>query len=245
MKVKEIYEILKECSPFEMQEAWDNCGLQVGGMENEVEHLVAALEIDLQVLEKLEPKSLVIVHHPLIFKGLKQLDTESYPSNYLKILLQKECVLIAMHTNFDLSHLNAYLCQEVLGFRDSYQENGIMFAKLPQAMALSDLAKKVQNAMGLPILKVSDHAGEIKEVGIVCGSGFSLFSFVQGRKNFCFLTGDIKYHDAMLASAMKVSLIDIMHYESERYFAEIIQRILQKRGYKVIISQTKNPFIFL
>lgn len=245
MRVKEIYQILQEESPFENQESWDNCGLQVGDLEDEVERIVLALEVDWQVVERLEPKSLLIVHHPLIFKGLKQIETSKYPAMFIKELIKKECVVIAMHTNFDFSHLNAFVAKEILGFKDAYQEESVMMVSLPKPIEINALALQIKKSLQLPTLKLCDGGREIKRLAIVCGSGFSLFGGLKDYNNLCFLTGDIKYHDAMLARAMGVSLIDIMHYESECNFVEILKRILQKRGYKAIISETKNPFIFL
>jgi len=37
MKISQIYEILNELSPFELQEEWDNSGLLVGSFEEDVE----------------------------------------------------------------------------------------------------------------------------------------------------------------------------------------------------------------
>ena len=42
-----------------------------------------------------------------------------------------------------------------------------------------------------------------------------------------FLTGDIKYHEAMEAKALGISLIDIGHFESEIFFSEILYKLLE------------------
>lgn len=244
MKVREIYEILQSISPFENQEEWDNGGLQIGNLEDEVDEIVIALEVDSEVLQNLKPKSLLIVHHPLIFKGIKTLDFSTYPSMFIQKLIEKKCALIAMHTSFDISHLNLYVAQEILGFKQAYQEGGIAYAEVKD-IEIKTLVMQVKNALKLPYIKFCEMESKIQRVGVVCGSGFSLFSKIKNKQNFCFLTGDIKYHDAILAKALNVGLIDIMHYESERVFGEILQRVLQKHGYKAIITNSKNPFTFL
>ena len=71
MQLKQIYKILDELSPFELQASWDNSGLLVGEMEDEVENIYLSLDVDNLLLEKVEEKSLIITHHPLIFSGLK------------------------------------------------------------------------------------------------------------------------------------------------------------------------------
>jgi putative NIF3 family GTP cyclohydrolase 1 type 2 len=62
----------------------------------------------------------------------------------------------------------------------------------------------------------------------------------------CFLTGDIKYHDAMEASLRKIALIDIGHYESEIHFSPLVMLLLEKyllkNKIKAIMSNSYNPF---
>lgn len=58
----------------------------------------------------------------------------------------------------------------------------------------------------------------------------------------CFLTGDIKYHDAMKAMSEDLMMVDIGHYESERFFAEVLLDELKVLPLLAIIAQSKNPF---
>jgi putative NIF3 family GTP cyclohydrolase 1 type 2 len=58
----------------------------------------------------------------------------------------------------------------------------------------------------------------------------------------CFLTGDIKYHDAMKAMSENLMMIDIGHYESECFFAQILLDELKGLDILAIIANSKNPF---
>ena len=109
MTLKQIYQKLNQISPFELQEKWDNSGLLVGEMSREVEHIAVALDIDEWMLQNAKENTLFIVHHPLIFSGLKKLDYAVYPANLLEIMVKKNLSLMALHTNFDKTHLNAYV----------------------------------------------------------------------------------------------------------------------------------------
>ncbi|MCF6207393.1 MAG: Nif3-like dinuclear metal center hexameric protein, partial [Sulfurovum sp.] len=115
MTVGEIYRFLDEISPFELQEKWDNSGLIVGDMHREVSQIVVSLDIDETMIEEAKEGTLFVVHHPLIFGKLTQLDFAKYPSNLLEKLILKRQSLIAMHTNFDQTHLNRYVFERVLG----------------------------------------------------------------------------------------------------------------------------------
>ena len=60
-----------------------------------------------------------------------------------------------------------------------------------------------------------------------------------------FLTGDIKYHQALEAAHNNLNLIDIGHFESERYFGKSLAKYLQNLAIPTIISNSKNPFSYV
>ncbi len=79
-KIAEILGFLEEISPLVLQEPWDNSGLLVGSRGEEVNSIYVALEATLKLVESLPPRSLLITHHPLLFKPLKALLWEEYPA---------------------------------------------------------------------------------------------------------------------------------------------------------------------
>ncbi len=240
MRVGEIYEKLDQISPFELQESWDNSGLQVGSMDSEIERIVLSIDIDEALLESLEPNTLLITHHPLIFGGIKSFDFDTFPPNFIKKMIQKNISAIAMHTNFDITHLNDYVAKEALGLEIEEKEGFLAYMKVEDDFEV--FAKKVQKVFELSVLKAVRCHDKIESVALCTGSGASMLRDVRAD---LFLTGDIKYHDAMLAKALGISLIDIGHYESEHYFAPILQKELKNLGLQAIISHSVNPFVYI
>lgn len=238
-KVREIYQICDEISPFALQEKWDNSGLNLGNMEQEVEQIYLSLEVDTPLAQSLKPNSLIITHHPLIFSPLKNLDTSTYPSNILSLLLAKNCSLIAMHTNFDHTHLNHYFATEVLGFRDLQKIDFALTCEI--SSSFDSLLSSIHASLSSPTLPYLKTQEEILRVYIVCGSGCSALSLIAPHSNSCLITGDIKYHNAMEAKSLGISLIDVGHYESEKYFSKILHKDLKNFGYEAIISDLENP----
>ena len=116
MVLQEIYDFLDRVSPFELQEKWDNSGLIVGDMNREVSQIVVSLDIDDAMIEEAKEGTLFVVHHPLIFGKLTKLDFAKYPANLIEKLILKKQSLVAMHTNFDQTHLNRYVFEKVFGF---------------------------------------------------------------------------------------------------------------------------------
>ena len=90
-------------------------------------------------------------------------------------------------------------------------------------MTFEELVKHISNKLNLKTLKAVRCKDFIKDIVVVTGF---CYVFIRWSKADCFLTGDIKYHDAMEAKARNISLIDIRHYESEKYFNKLIEELL-------------------
>lgn len=243
MKVRDIYQHLDSISPFELQEKWDNSGLIVGNMDDQFDHIYISLDLDLEMIKTLQSNSLIITHHPLIFKPLKTLQFNDYSSLIVKELIKKDIVLISLHTNIDKTHLNHYVGTKILGLPFETKDDFIQMANVD--MSFDELANLIKEKLGMDTLKVVEAKKDIKTIALTTGAGMSLLPYIQAD---CFLTGDIKYHEAMEAKTRGISLIDIMHYESEIHFStlvkELLEEYLQKNEKKAIITASQNPFSF-
>ena len=98
---------------------------------------------------------------------------------------------------------------------------------------------QVQKCLNLEHIRVVKTKEWIKTCALTTGSGGDLLEEIEAD---CFLTGDLKYHQAFMAKENNLSLIDIGHFESELYFAECLALYLKKLPLKAIISNSKNPF---
>ncbi len=240
MKISEIYEFLDNLSPFEIQESWDNSGLLLGDFNQDVKKIALSIDVDESLLDSLDNDTLLITHHPIIFGGLKQLEFNKYPANLIQKMIQKNISNIAMHTNFDQTHLNEYVATQVLGYKISHKDGFIAYLDINEDFDI--FASKVATAFSLPHAKCVKSSNFIKTAALTTGSGCSLIKSIDAD---CFLTGDVKYHDAMEAKSINLSLIDIGHFESERFFADILLKHLKNLGLEAIISSSKNPFTYI
>lgn len=237
MQLKQIYKILDKLSPFELQASWDNSGLQVGEMDDEVEQVYLSLDVDSSLLDEVKENSLIIVHHPLIFKGLKSLDSSLYPAKLIKKMIKKDISLVAMHTNFDVTHLNKYVASSVLGYKDITCDGHICYFDVD--CSFDELALHVKSALGLEIVRSVGEKKHIKRCAITTGSGGDLIGEVDAD---CFLSGDFKYHQALEAKENNLNLLDIGHYESESHFPACLSENLINFPLKAIMTNSKNPF---
>jgi dinuclear metal center YbgI/SA1388 family protein len=240
MKILEIYEYLNNLSPFEIQENWDNSGLLIGDFSEDISKIALSIDVDEKLIDSLDENTLLITHHPIIFGGLKQLEFSKYPANLIQKMIRKNISNIAMHTNFDQTHLNEYVAKEILGYEISKKDGFVAYLEVNEDF--DEFAKKVSSAFGLKYARCVKCSDRVKRVAITTGSGCSLMRSLDAD---CFLTGDVKYHDAMEAKSINLSLIDIGHYESECFFAQILQKHLKNLGLEVIIASSENPFTYI
>lgn len=240
MQLKTLLDILDTISPFELQDSWDNSGLIVGEASREIDKIYLSLDIEEAMFEDLEEGSALIVHHPLIFKGIKAIDFAKFPGNIIRQAIRKDIAIIAMHTNFDQTHLNRYVLEEVLGYRCMHAAGYLAYFEVEKP--LLQFAKEVAQTLGLDPVRIVPGTDFVTNAALCTGAGTSLIDMLEAD---CLLTGDIKYHEALAAKESHISLIDIGHYESERYFARCMQQVLQNKGINGIIANSKNPFSYI
>lgn len=102
-RVKDIIGILERYFPLHLAEDWDNVGLQVGSAGRETEKIAVALDLTHEVLDQArrEGAQMIITHHPLIFKGLKNIRTDGPTGSLIRQLIQADISLYTAHTNLD------------------------------------------------------------------------------------------------------------------------------------------------
>ncbi|ALV24319.1 putative protein (NIF3 domain) [Campylobacter iguaniorum] len=238
MKIAQIYAILDELAPFCDQESWDNSGLLIGSFDDEFDDLILSLDLDFDLIKNAKRNSLFITHHPLIFKGLKSLDSSKFPSNLIKEIIKKDIKLISMHTNFDKHILNKFVLSQILGYKN-FTQIGDFVLKFEVNKSFEEFAKEIKNSLSLSNLRVVKAGEFVKTAAFCTGSGADLIGEFEAD---CFLSGDFKYHTALECYENELSLIDIGHFESERFFGDCLALALQKSEVFATITNSINPF---
>lgn len=105
MKIYEISKLLDEIAPYKTAYDFDNVGLLVGDREQRVDKIMVALDATTEVVQQaIEQKvQLLITHHPLIFKGMKNITADTASGKLIMQLIKHNIALIAMHTNLDIA----------------------------------------------------------------------------------------------------------------------------------------------
>lgn len=115
--VNHVIAAIEELAPLELAESWDNPGLMVGNRKMPVTGIITALDPTLEVVDAaIEKKcNLIITHHPLIFKPLKNIDLLSAGGQIINKLIENHIALYSAHTNLDIAEhgLNDMLATKI------------------------------------------------------------------------------------------------------------------------------------
>lgn len=96
---------------------------------------------------------------------------------------------------------------------------------LSEEMELGSYLEVVKEKLSLDNVRVVGELDKkIKKIAVVNGGGASFLSKIEKIGVDLFITGDIKYHEALDAREMGISIFDIGHYESEYFFTDIIKK---------------------
>lgn len=117
MKIEQLLKIIDIHAPLNTAESWDNVGLLIGNETAEITGILTALDCTNEVVEDALNKNCntIICHHPLIFKGIKQIIEQEGYGAILRKLIKNDINLIALHTNLDVypKGVNAMLAHKL------------------------------------------------------------------------------------------------------------------------------------
>ena len=255
--VKDIFNHLNNLADVKLAEKWDNVGLMLGSNNNEVSRVLVCLDVTTNVVEEAIANNvnLIVSHHPLIFKPLKNIDyTTDFKSRIIRNLIKNDISVISFHTNLDSATLglNDYLAKilklneiQVL-FEHSLDNTAGLgrIGKLTNPLKLNDFITYIKNCFSLET--VSAVIGDEKEISTIALLGGSGADFIYTLPEVdVYLTGDVGYHAALDAIEMKKNIIDIGHF-TENLVKDLLLDYISELNVEVIKSTVeKSPFKIL
>ncbi len=261
MKIKEVLCALEQFAPLPLQESWDNAGLQIGLTEAEVSGALLCLDVNEKVLDEAERKgcNLVVSHHPLLFRGLKQISDATDVQRTVWKAVQKGIAIISMHTNLDNARggVNFKIAERLglqnVSFMDEKNVDGTVcgsgvVGELEEPMAADDFVLHVKRQMEAESAMCNELLRRpIKKVALCGGAGDFLLDTAVKAGADAFLTGEMHYHQ-YFGYEQQIQICVIGHYESEHFTTEIFREIIAEAcpAVRTEIAETNtNPIIYL
>lgn len=268
----DLIKYLEKYAPTELAEKWDNPGMQVGDLNQEVKKIMTALDATDSVIEQAikERVDILITHHPMLFKPLKKITEEDFVGRRIRKLIRNNISVYAMHTNCDIAKMADYSAfmlklsdKEPLGesvglsdkllLNEEFKNNKEMgigkVGNLTEELTLGELCKKVKKEFNLDYIRVSgDIEAVIKRVAICPGSGHDYIEDAIAKKAQVFITGDLGHHAVLDARERGLYLIDAGHFGTESFMKKQLADELSKNeeikfnGIQILMAEEEEPF---
>ena len=223
-KLREIIAALERLAPLKLQDEWDNSGLQVGFPDAEISRVLVCLDITEAIVEEAIAKecNLIVSHHPLLFKPLRQ------------VVNHKIASLLGLQGLRWLSPL------------EGEDAGAGLVGELPQAERDAEFLARVKRVFGVQCLRHSALDGRmVRRVALCGGAGAFLLRDAIRAGADCFLSGEFHYHDYFENAG--VLLAELGHFQSEQYTQDLLQAYLQANCPGVEVVKTgldTNPICY-
>jgi len=261
VKIKQVLSALEQFAPLPLQESWDNAGLQVGLTEADVSGALLCLDVNEPVVDEAIRKgcNLIVSHHPLLFRGLKQVSGADYVQRCVIKAIKHDIVVVSMHTNMDNARGGVnWKIAERLGLSDvrffaQKQVDGMeagsgVIGTLAEPLAARDFIASVKARFGVACARCNELLQRpIRRVAICGGAGDFLLDDAEREGADAFITGEMHYH-VYFGHEQRIQICVIGHYESEQFTGEVFRDIIRQAcpGVRTELAETlTNPIAYL
>ncbi|TWT54722.1 GTP cyclohydrolase 1 type 2 [Rubripirellula amarantea] len=236
LPLETICSTLTQIAPLRLAEDWDNVGLLAGDRKVIVSRVMTCLTITPDVVdEAIESRvGLIVAHHPLPFKPLGKITTDTVAGEMLWRLLGARIAIYSAHTAFDSAAVGinqrwADLLElqsvEPLVPSDALvgtkREGAGRLGHLPAPVSMKELTVRAADMVGASAPRmVGGEERLVKRIGIACGSGGSFLAAAKRRGCEALITGEATFHTCLEARSMGIGLAMMGHYASERFAME-------------------------
>ena len=236
---------LEAWAPLSFAEEWDNCGLQVGRRDKVVRKVMVALtpgEAAIQAAVDADV-DMLLTHHPMIFKPAKSVTTDTVLGQSIIKLIQHDINLYCAHTNLDMAvgGVNDVLAkalnlQNIEILENVTEDYGIgRVGDLAEPITLQAFLTQTAKQLACNHLAYQGDVNRtVQRVALCGGSGISYLHAAKKAGADVYVTGDMKYHDAQLASELGICVVDAGHFGTEKHIVKTLAEFVQKQGLEVV-----------
>lgn len=264
--VADVIAVVEQLWPADGAEPWDAVGLVAGDLDAPVTSILLAVDAVLDTVEEaLEGSaSMLLVHHPLLLRGVTTIASDRYKGALLTRLIRGNCALLAAHTNADVVETGtsaAFAARlGLLGTRpivpSANPARGIgRVGTLPAPMTLGTLARALGDVLPATAsgIRVSGSFEQpVTTVALCGGAGDAYLSEPAVLAADVYITSDLRHHPASEArenarASRGPALIDVSHWASEWLWLDAAASELREAlpGVDIAVSELRtDPWDF-
>lgn len=244
--VSDLARFLDGFAPPRLAEEWDNVGLLVGDASSEVRRVMTCLTVTPASLAEAiaQHAELIVTHHPLPFRPLKRLTTDTPTGRMLWDAIGARLSIYSPHTAFDsaaegvnqrlaaglgLEQIRPLLSERVAetGADFSDRLGAGRWGRTASPLTLEELAGRVKQFLSIDHVQiVGGAAAKTDAVAVACGSGGEFLDAARQAGCDCLVTGEARFHTCLEAEATGMSLVIAGHYPTERFAVEQLAGVL-------------------
>ena len=253
-RIQDILTSLEQQIPLGLAESWDNVGLLLGDAQAEARGIMTCLTLTSDVAEEAITKgaNLIVTHHPILFKAVKRLTTETAEGRMLLSLIRAGVSVYSPHTAFDSARegINQQL-SVALGLSEIHPlrpkplttDGSGRLGQLVSPIRLDELLSKLKSIC--PAVRhtyVGDPQLTCQKIAVACGAAGEFLTDAAALGCQVFITGETRFHTCLEARSLGIGLILVGHYASERPAVENLATMLlaQWPNLSVWASQTES-----
>ena len=239
-KIENIIKKIEKFAPLETAQEWDNSGWQINLHNKETNKIFLALDITEEAIDEAVKNhcDLIISHHPLFFNPVRKIEEP-----FIIKAIQNNIQIYSAHTNLDIAKGGmSDTLAEKCGFKTTKTVlDFVRYSKFKEEKDFSDLVKHIKKTFDVKTLKVTNPKRKTyKSIAFCSGSGAEFISELERIGIDVFITGDVKHHYALNASEMTV--IDLGHYQSEKFAVDIFEKIINNENVKLIKAKGRQAW---
>lgn len=252
--INQLATFLESFAPLRLAEDWDNVGLLMGDRQRTVERVMTCLTVTPPSAAEAirEGAELIVTHHPLPFRALKKLTTDTTAGRMLWELAAAGVAIYSPHTAFDSAAegINQQLAASV-GLEQiqplvpiEEDADGLGAGRVGKIdCTVGELSKSLRSFLKIDQVRgVGEESDSLSKVAIACGSGGSFLHKAAAKGCDGFITGEMTFHDCLAAAAQNIAVLLTGHYASERFACENLATTLagEFSGLKVWASRDET-----
>ncbi len=232
--VADVVRALDRRYPPEWAEDWDRVGLVVGVPETPVQRILLAVDCVADTVDEAieHDVQLLVVHHPLLLRGVSSVATTTYKGAVIHRLIRAGIALLVAHTNADSASpgvtdaLAARLELTDVRALVGDARHPVRVGRLTPARPLAEVAAYV--AARLPATAVGVRAGgdparPIATMALAGGAGDAFLAEVAAAGVDAYLCADLRHHPASEhLEAGGPALLDAAHWATERPWLDVL-----------------------
>ena len=256
MLFSELVKKIEEIAPVGNAATWDKSGIQVASEKTAIQTLAVCLDPSPASVAKALAvgADCILSHHPLALSPELPSRLDDY-HHVLRLLFGGDVALYAAHTSLDTNpagpvgwlagelRLSGVRILEPLSVSGERSRFGYgLVGEMPDALSMTDFFDLLKPFVDLELATICGNIPRlVKRVAYCTGSGASLYEYARAASADIYITGDVKYHNALVATC---AILDVGHHSLEEEMMRRMALLLQQSNLdaKVVFIPSSSPF---